>query len=101
MDDRQGNGNIEEDWIVKYRAALQAVPARRSRGERLRGAFHNAFLGVAHAAGRFVGVFRRKPTTRLAKGTVVDPQQIPWRKKVEPLGTGEDGSKKVGSKKVG
>ncbi|HTS35334.1 MAG TPA: hypothetical protein VMH04_06660 [Candidatus Solibacter sp.] len=96
MDDRQGNGNTEEDWIVKYRAALQAVPVRKSRSERLRGAFHNAFLGVAHVAGGFVRVFRAKPKSKLPKGTVIHQQQIPWRKKAEPLGAGEGGSKKVG-----
>lgn len=102
MNDRQGNGNTEDDWIVKYRAALQAVPVRRSRGERLRGVFHNVFLGVAHVAGRFAGVFRSKPKAKLASSAVMHQQQIPWRrKKIEPLGAGEGGSKNTGSKKVG
>jgi len=102
MDDGQSNAqNIEDQWIVKYRAALQAVSARKSRGERLRGAFHKAYQSVVTGAGRmvkkFVGAARPKSKTKLKPQLAGSRTgQIPWRKSMPPLGTKESGSKKVG-----
>jgi hypothetical protein len=76
MDNQQdGAKTIEEEWILKYRAAISAVPIKPPRAVRLRASIDNTCRLVVSNVGRIVRqwIQTHPPAPRL-RGNVVPIQ---------------------------
>jgi len=54
MNDQPPARNTEEEWILKYRAAMNAQPVKESLGKQLAAAFENACSSVVSTLDRVV-----------------------------------------------
>jgi hypothetical protein len=66
---------FDEEWIVKYRAALNAAPIHEPRAVRFRAALDSAYSNIVSSIGRIVDVWSHEPVEKAT--AALEPEEAP------------------------
>jgi len=97
--ERNQMGPAEEEWIVKYRAAVATIAMPQSRGAKLRAVFKELRRFFVAALDRLTATSSAETSVKerlSAALTAPQPLQVPVRRQANPIGTEQNHSEKAG-----